>query len=86
MLSASALSYESPTLPTERTTPASASRSVERIAVYWVPRSLWCTTPSASGRACSACSSASSARSLLKEEETRHPTMRREKTSVTKAT
>jgi hypothetical protein len=38
--SANALSYESPTLPTEGSMPASANRSVYRIDRYCPPRSL----------------------------------------------
>jgi hypothetical protein len=39
-VSASALSYESPALPTEGSMPASAKRSVYRIDRYCTPRSL----------------------------------------------
>src|SRR3954447_15248365 len=41
IVSASALSYESPTLPTEGSIPASSRRSVYRIATYWVDSSDW---------------------------------------------
>src|ERR671911_1136274 len=37
IVSARALSYESPTLPTEGSMPASASRSVYLIETYWTP-------------------------------------------------
>ena len=37
--SAIALSYESPTVPTDALRPAMASRSVYRIEVYWEPAS-----------------------------------------------
>jgi hypothetical protein len=40
MVSARALSWLSPTLPTEGSTPASAKRSVYLIETYWLPRSL----------------------------------------------
>src|SRR5437868_5363476 len=41
-VSASALSYESPRLPTEGSMPASKSRSVYRIETYCTPRSPCC--------------------------------------------
>jgi hypothetical protein len=40
IVSASALSYEPPTLPTEGSIPALARHSVYRIETYWTPRSL----------------------------------------------
>src|SRR6188472_2691547 len=42
--------------------PASARRSVYLIETYWLPLSLWCTSPPrwTGRRSCSACSSASS--------------------------
>jgi transposase len=44
MDSASALSYEEPTLPTEAAIPASARRSVYRMAVYWLVSPGWMLT------------------------------------------
>src|SRR4051812_24115424 len=57
MVSARALSWESPTLPTEGSTPASARRSVYLMDTYWLPLSLWCTSPPrwTGRRSCSAC-------------------------------
>src|ERR1700678_4416584 len=40
MVSARALSYESPTLPTEGSTPASARRSVYLMETYWLPLTI----------------------------------------------
>lgn len=85
MLSTSALSYEFLTLPTEGWMPTSANRSVYQIDRYCTPRSLWCTRSSVSQRAYRACSSASSARSLRSERDTRQPTIRLEKASMTNA-
>lgn len=73
IVSASTLSYESPTLPTEDSIPASASRYVYRIDRYRLPRSLWCTSPSVPVREYSACSRASSTRSVLSKFHTRQP-------------
>src|SRR6202161_4619414 len=42
MVSARALSYESPTLPTEGSTPASARRSVYLMETYWLPLTPFC--------------------------------------------
>src|SRR5271155_736170 len=42
MVSARALSYLSPTLPTEGSMPASAKRSVYLIETYWLPRTPFC--------------------------------------------
>jgi hypothetical protein len=52
------------------------------------PRSLWCTRPPwrTGRRSHSACSSASSTKSARAERDTRQPTMRRAKASMTKAT
>jgi hypothetical protein len=87
MVSASALSNESPREPTEVTAPASASRSVERIDRYWLPRSEWCTSPSSwACRRQLAISSASKARSVRSDREACQPTMNRENASMTKAT
>jgi len=55
--------------------------------VYWLPASLWCTTPStqASARVHNAISRASSGSSVGELEAVRHPTIRRLKTSETNA-
>ncbi len=50
IVSARALSYESPTLPTEGSMPASASRSVYLMETYWAPLTPFCLS---SGDACS---------------------------------
>src|SRR5258708_5021635 len=42
MVSARALSYESPTLPTEGSTPASTRRSVYLMETYWLPLTPFC--------------------------------------------
>src|SRR3984957_15633031 len=42
MVSARALSKESPTLPTEGSTPASARRSVYLMETYWLPLTPFC--------------------------------------------
>src|ERR1700722_12908270 len=49
MVSARALSYESPTLPTEGSTPASARRSVYLMETYWLPLTPFCLS---SGDSC----------------------------------
>jgi hypothetical protein len=46
IVSARALSKLSPREPTEVTAPASASRSVQRMARHWRPLSEWCTSRS----------------------------------------
>ena len=45
MVSAKALSYASPTLPTDGSMPAFPKRSVYRIETYWLPLSLWWISP-----------------------------------------
>src|SRR6202044_2530470 len=49
MVSARALSYESPTLPTEGSTPASARRSVYLMETYWLPLTPFCLSSGDSG-------------------------------------
>src|ERR1700722_15250151 len=49
MVSARALSKESPTLPTEGSTPASARRSVYLMETYWLPLTPFCLS---SGNSC----------------------------------
>jgi len=60
----------------------------DRLNPPCTPRSLWCTRPPwrTGRRSHSACSSASSTKSARAERDTRHPTMRRAKASMTKAT
>src|SRR5690606_26320901 len=55
--SASALSYESPLLPTEFSIPASAKRSVYRMDRYWVD-SKGRRNTSTTGRSCDGCEEA----------------------------
>ncbi len=86
IVSVSALSYESPTLTTDGSTPASASRSEWRVARYWRPRSVWWTSPSAPARPHRPCSSASRTSSVCIGGATRRSMMRRAYTSITKAT
>jgi hypothetical protein len=86
-VSASALSYESPTLPTDGLIPASSSRSVYRMLTYCDPLSLWHVSLLFAGRrSCRACSRASRTKPVCAVRDTRQPTMRRAKTSMTKAT
>src|ERR1700722_9426218 len=49
MVSARALSKESPTLPTEGSIPASAKRSVYLIETYWLPLTPFCLSSGDSG-------------------------------------
>src|SRR3984893_9229480 len=60
--------------------PASARRSVYLIETYWLPLSLWCTSPPrwTGRRSCSACSSASSTKPACAVREARQPTILRD--------
>jgi hypothetical protein len=68
--------------------PASASRSVYRMARYYTPRSEWWIRPAreTARQPHSAISRASSARSVRSDRDACQPTTKREQASTTKAT
>src|SRR5512133_1070725 len=90
IVSASALSNESPVVPTEAAIPASARRSVYRMDVYCEPRSVCATTELTSeparSRVHTACSRASRTSWVLIVVAVRQPMIRRANASMTNAT